>query len=382
MRPVSEAFLSAVPFSHQMVARVRLCTPGQQGVNPGPINATTGEPEYPLAINDGDVFLNAAAQIRAIASLSVSSSWPVNQSDMLFPNGGAELFIERGIQFGDGSREWISQGYFRLDDVEQDDAPDGPIEIEASDRMAAIIDARLVQPRQYFSGQTKRAVIEDLVLELYPTVTVVLSGFDGDAPMGADQICERDRYKFLNDLAKAHGCTMFFNYAGNFVMQPVPDYATTEPMWKINHGASGVLIRLGRRLSRASVFNAVVADGEQATDAEAVQGIAYDLNTQSPTRWNGPFKQVPRFWQSSFLRTQEQADNAAAAMLARSIGTPYVVDFNVVPNPALEPLDLVEVSYSDAYASSRHIVDTLRIPLVASRSMSGTTRMQPLEVDG
>lgn len=376
MRPVSSRFLATVAHSHQMVARARLCTPGQEGTNPGPL-ADNGEPLYPLAIVDGDVLLDPAAQIRSTAQLSAITDWPGDEHDMLNPYGGADLFLERGVAFGDGSREWVSLGYHRLDVLDQQDAPLGAIEIDASDRMAAIIDARLTQPRQYFAVATFQSVIEDLVLEIYPDATILISGFNPNTAIGVDQICEEDRYSFLNDIAKAKGCTMYFDYAGRFVMAPVVDYSNASPVWTIQHGRDGVLINLARKKSRESVFNAVVANGEQVGDAEPVHGVAYDLNPSSPTRWDGPYKQVPRFYFSSFLRTEEQAVSAAQAMLARSTGLPYVVNFNIVPNPALEPLDLIALRYADNSPTERHVLDTLKIPLTARRFMTGTTRIQP-----
>lgn len=378
MRPVSAPFLAALTGSHKMVARARLCTPGQEGTNPGPL-ASNGEPLYPLAIEDGDCLFNPSAQIRATAQLSVLADWPASEFDQLFPTGGADLFLERGVEFGSGSREWVSLGYYRLDEINQDDAPNGPIEIQASDRMAGIIDARLIAPRQYSASATLSAVIEDLVLEIYPDITVTLTGFDANAALGSDQICERERYDFLNDIAKSRGCTMFFDYDGGFVMKPVL-YSAAPPVWTVKHGRDGVLVQLSRKISREGVFNAVVANGEQVGDIEPVTAAVYDLNPQSPTRWNGPYKQVPQFYASSFLHTEEQARNAAAAILARSTGVPYTIDFNLIPNPALEPLDLVGVNYSDQHAGERHVLDTLTIPLVARRAMRATSRVQPLAV--
>lgn len=171
---------------------------------------------------------------------------------------------------------------------------------------------------------------------------------------------------------------MYFDYDGVFTMEPVPIYSKlSAPTWMIQHGSEGVLVSLAKKLSRESVFNAVVATGEQLTNVAPVQGIAYDLNPASPTRWNGPFKQVPRFYNSSFLLTQDQCVQAARAMLSRTTGLPYTINFNIVPNPALEPLDLVGVSYSDSSGLERHVIDTLTIPLVARRPMTGTTRIQP-----
>lgn len=380
MRPVSDLWKSAIVNPHRMVSRARLCTPGQEGTNPGPLSAN-GEPLYPLALADGDVLFNPSAEIRATAQLSVIADWPGSVFDMLNPYGAADLFLERGLVYGSGTREWVSLGYFRLDVVEQQNAPIGPISLTASDRMAAIIDARLVTPRQYDASATWRNVIEDLVLEIYPDATVTLSGFSADSAIGAAQICDKERYTFLNEIAKSHGCTMFFDYDGSFVMKPVPVVdESVAPTTFLRRGKDGVLIDVGRKLSRDSVFNAVVANGEQVSDALPVTAVAYDDNPNSVTRWNGPFGQVTRYFDSSFLLTEEQAGDAARAMLSRSIGLPYIVDFNMIPNPALEPLDIVGIDTAKPGAWERHVLDTLSVPLIARRAMRGTTRMQPRRV--
>ena len=377
MRAVSKEWKLAVTGSHGMVARARLVPPGQEGVNPGPLDPTTGEPLYPLAIVDGDVDFDPTAEIRSSADITVAADWPGSVLDMLNPYGAADLFLERGIVYGSGTREWVSLGYFRIDNLDQFDAPSGQIKIEAPDRMAQLIDERLEIPRQYDSSVSIRFVVEDLVQEVYPSATVTITGFDPDVALGSDRVVERDRYPFLIEIAKAHGCTMYFDYDGSFVMKPVPDLATAEPVATISHGANGVLVRLARKLSRDKVFNGAVANGEQAGDGEPAHGAAYDLDPQSPTRWGGPFGKVPEFFSSSFLLNNEQCVDAAVAMLARRVGTPYEVSFEQVPNPALEPLDVVNIRYSDRVGTERHALEKLSIPLVASRVMTGTTRVQP-----
>lgn len=380
MRPVSEAWKSAIVNPHRMISRARLCTPGQEGTNPGPL-ASNGEPKYPLAIVDGDVLTSASAEIRSTVLMSVIADWPGSVFDMLNPYGAADLFLERGLVYGSGTREWVSLGYHRLDVVSQKDAPLGAIDLDASDRMAAIIDARLTKPRQYFAGTTWRQIVQDLVWEIYPGRTITITGFNADEAITADQICDQDRYAFLNDIAKSHGCTMYFDYAGKFVMAPVPvPTPGARPAMMVKRGKDGVLISAGRKLSRESVFNAVVANGEQVGDADPVNGVAYDLDPNSVTRWNGPFGQVPRYYSSSLLSTDAQALSAAQAMLSRSTGLPYTVDFNMVPNPALEPLDVLGIEVAKTGTWEPHVLDTISIPLTARRAMRGSTRMQPRRV--
>ena len=378
MRATSATFRSLVQSSHQMVSRARLVTPGQTGTNPGPLDED-GKPLYELPIEDGDVRLDPSAQIRSTVNLSTIYPWPDDEANPLAIYGEMELFVERGVAYGNGVREWVGLGYYRLDELGQEDAPDGPIDVEAPDRMAQIIDDRLEEPRQFLATDTIRFVVESLVEDVYPSAVISIEGFDPDVPIGSMQIVERERYPFLLEIAKANGCTMFFDYDGRFRMAPMPS-PSSMPVWNITHGRGGVLVKLSRRLSRRSIFNAVVAEGEQLSDLPPVRGVARDTSTSSRTRWGGPFGKVPKFFVSTFLKTSDQAARAAEAILARTVGVPYTINFGFVPNPALEPLDVVGVAFSDRVGIQRHILDTLIIPLTARGLMTATTRLQPEEL--
>jgi hypothetical protein len=371
MRPVSKTWQRTVTGSHQMAARVRLCTPGQTGTNPGP-HKDDGSPLYQLQLLNGDVEFDARAEVRATIDCTVMADWPSTPFGPLNTYGGMELFAERGIVYGDGVTEWVSLGYYRVDDLLQEDAPSGPIAIQGPDRMQQVIDERLPEPRQYDSTATIRAVVEDLVQEVYPSAVVTLEGFNPDVAIGTAQVVEVDRYEFLLEIAKAHGCTMYFDYRGEFVMRPVPALGGT-PVAYINDGAHGVLVRVGRRLSRRGAYNGFVASGEQAGDVPPVRRLVVDDNPDSPTFWGGPYGRVPKFFSSSFITTEDQAYNAAAAMRTRETGVPYAVNFGLVPNPALEPLDPVGIRYSGR-GGELHILDTLSIPLTVDGVMTGTTR--------
>lgn len=368
MRPVSPLWKATVSSSHHMIARARLCTAGQEGTNPGPFN-DDGTPKFQLSIVDGDVEFDASAEIRATTDLTVAAEWPADIASELNPYGAYDLFVERGVVHGDGSREWVSLGYYRIDDLEQAEAPSGPITIAAPDRMAQILDERLEEPRQYDASASIRFLVEDLVHEVYPGLTVTIEGFDPDVALGTSRIVDENRYEFLNDIAKAHGCVMHFDYDGTFVMKPVPE--PTLPVATVSGGPGGVLVRRRRRLTRKGLYNAVVANGEQVGEEDPVRGVARNTNPLSPTRWGGPFGHVPRLYDSSFLKTDEQCQNAAQAMLDRITGLPYTVSFEQVPNPALEPLDPVSIE------GELHVLDRMSIPLIATRTMRAETRAQP-----
>lgn len=364
MRPVSDRFLSTLRGSHRMVVRARLVGAGQTGVTP------TGT-EIPVIA--GSVTFDATAEVRASLELTTQWPWPTTAADPATPYGN-EVFVERGVVYGDGVREWVSLGYFRIDDLDQEEAPDGLVRISARDRMAGIVEARVLAPAQYPGSTTVAAVFGDLVGGLYPGVPISFDFPASGTTFGGSHVIERDRYPFLLDIAQSQGKVMFFDYDGSLVVRTAPDPLT--PVWTVNHGRGGVLVGLSRKLTRQGVYNAVVAEGEQGGDAPPVRAVAVDDDPASPTYWLGPFGQVPRFFASSFLTTEAQCATAAQAMLDRARGLPYSVSFAHVPNPALEPLDAVAITYTDRVDPEVHVLDKLTIPLTSKAPMTGITRVQ------
>lgn len=370
MRPVSDAFLRTIRGSHTVVARARVVTGHQTGVSP----AGTVIP-----ILAGNVQLDWTKPVRSTLDLTTDPAlWPGRASDLLAPYGN-EVFVERGVQMGDGHVEWVSLGYHRINTVEQQTVPYDAIRISAQDRMAGIVDGRLPQPRQWPSTATYGAVVNSLVQEIYPAATVEWDDATASQQIGRSVIADEDRYQFLDELIAGRGKVWWWDHRGILVIRDLPDPAS--PVWTIAGGAGGVLVEMSQSLTREGVCNAIVARGEGVDTTAPAWGIATDSGVDSPTRWGGPFGRVPRFYSSPLITSDAQARLAAASLLKRYVGLPYNVDWTAVPNPALEPLDPIVIKAPGA-APMTHIVDTLTIPLTAEQAMRGTTREQTLVTIG
>lgn len=362
MRPVSQRFLDAVRGSHKMIARVTAVAPGQTGTDPVGIE---------LPLRAGDVKQDVTAAIQGTLSATVLYPFASTPSGVLTPYGN-EVYAERGIDYGDGSREWVGLGYYRLTSVSQVLAPDGEIQITAEDRMSAIVEARLLAPVEFGSGASFGSVFSFLVTEVLPGQPIEYDFSHGTTTFPSSHIAEEDRYGFLKDMCDSLGKVMYFDYRGVLVVKTAPD--PDVPVFTVNHGRGGVLVSMSRSLTRNGVYNAVVATGEPAGELPPVRGVAVDENPFSPTYWSGSFGKVPKFYSSSFLTTNTQCTNAAKAMLERAKGVPYAVDFTMVPNVALEPLDAVTVTYDDRADPELHVLDSLTYPLVPETTMPATTR--------
>ena len=365
MRPVTDQFLATVRGSHQMASRATIVAPGQTGVTPVGIE---------IPIISGDVKLDSTADIRASLDLTTyDADWTAALDDALTPYGN-EIYVERGIVYGDNSIEWVGQGYYRIYSVEQQSAPKGSLAITAKDRMSGIIDARPLAPMEFGQGTSVSSVFDFLVKEVYPDAVIVFDFDAGEATFPSSHVLEDDRYGFLKDICDALGKVMYWDYAGRLQVCTAPN--PMEPVFEVTHGPNGVVTTVSRSLSRDGVYNALVATGEPVGEDPPVRGVALDLNQASPTYWYGPFGKVPKFYSSSFLTTDDQCVAAAEAMLLRQLGVPYSVDFEMVPNVALEPLDPVLITYDDRLAPEIHVIESLTIPLDPGASMQATTKQQ------
>lgn len=347
-----------------MVSQAKILTTYQEGVNP---DGTV------VDLIAGSVTLSASADIRANASVLVPGNnvWPLSNDDLLTPYGN-EVFIRRGLDFGNGSIEWVSFGYFRIDSVEQTKNEDYPIALTCYDRMIGIIEARLLTPIQFVAGITLGTVVDTLVLEVYPDATIEWDDDTDAEVLTRSQIAEENRFGFLQELVTSYGKIMYFDYRGVFVIHDVPP--ANEPVFDVNTGAGGVLIELNRARTRDGVYNAVVVNGEGADTEQPIFAAVVDNDTRSPTYYYGRFGKVPKFYTSTFITTNVQALTTANSMLRLTTGLPYSVDFKAVPNVALEPFDPVGVS--TRRNRELHILDTIEFPLDAETSMSAITKVR------
>ncbi len=371
MRAVSKRFLQTLRGSHNMVARARVCTTFQTGTNPAGTE---------IPIISGDVLAAATSDIRATLNLTTSFEWPRDASGLLSPYGN-EIYVERGLVYGNGQTEMVGLGYFRIDTPDQDDTPDGPIDIVAKDRMAGILDARFLTPRQFAAALTRGQVVQALVGEVYPAAVIEWdSPAVRDAAVGRTITAERDRYATLRDLLTSLGRVGYFDHRGVFKIA-VPPTVTGTPSWTIDAGRDGVLVKMSRQITREGIYNAVVASGEATDTTPPVWAAVADLSPASPTRWGGRFGQVPRFYSSPFITSVDQARSAASLILRKNLGLPYQVDLEAIANAALEPYDVVQVKYprrtrSLSLRSEQHVLDTVKIGLGPDSPVTLQTRKQ------
>jgi len=363
MYAVSDRFLETVSGTHQAVVRALLVNGRQFGAAP------TGTE---LTILSGDVKYTATTDVKATLDITV----PGDFLNIVMPFAG-EIWVARGVAFGDGTSELVPMGYFRIDSISQDPHPYGPVQILASDRISAIQQNRVLFPYQVPDGTTHRTIFERLIngrttpvsdintagYAALATVAVPITwtAYDPDrATVSGGQVVEDSTYDFLAKLADGRDAVLRFDENGELFVEPRDRDPDAPAVYDILPGNGGNLVRASLKVDRDGTYNIVSAYG---SDPAAPTGyrLAYNADPTSPLRWNGPFGPAPRYYASPLLRTAEAARDAAATILSRYTGLPTTFGLWTVPNPALRPLDTISAKVTGL--AEKHLVDEVTIPL-------------------
>lgn len=379
MRAVSSRFLRTVRGSHSAIFRARVCPVFQTGVNPDGI-------EIDISDEGGDVTSSAGSEVRSTLTMSTPTKWPIAAADLMAPYGN-EIFVERGIKYGNGQSEMVGLGYFRINNPQQSEVPDGLIQLTCTDRWQGIIDGTFPTPRQFPASTVRADLVQRLLTEVYPSA---LSNWDdpivASATIGKAIAVDTDRAGTIQELLTALGKVGYFDYAGVFQIKTPADI-TGAPVWTVDAGRNGVLTDISRSISREGVKNIYVAESSSVDSSLPVRYVAADYGPNSPTRVDGRFGPVPGYFSSPLLLTTSQCRTAAETLLKKSLGLPYSINLGAVPNAALEPGDVISVGYPDRARSRSlrteiHVLDEVKIPIGIDGAIQLKTREQPIILIG
>ena len=346
MYPVSDRFLARLAESHTVATQVQLFLTDGRVVD--------------LEHTGGSVTVDRSQAIRRTCSVTVADPAliPRTPTDQL-ATYGAKLRIARGVQYGDGSTELVPLGVFRLDSV-GGDVSDGPVTLQGKDLSAIVADDKLTAP--YKATGTVVGAVTALIQRSIPDAAV-LSRIT-DTPIGSRAFdVQADPWAGAQEIAAAAGAEVYPNADGAFIITTLPDLVTTTPVWAVEATEGGVYISGSRAMTSDKVFNGILASGENTADNVApVSYLAVDSDPGSPTYWYGPFGRRPDFYSSSTLTTLSACTQAANLKLAQAKAPNASGDISSLPNPALEPGDVIRVTHEDG-TRELHQVAAFTVPL-------------------
>lgn len=356
MYTVSDRFLPRLAESHTPVTEVQLLT-------------TDGR-VIPVEHTGGSVPVDRGQAIRRTCTVTGCdpSLIPLTPADEL-ATYGARLRIAVGVDYGDGTQELAGVGVFRLDEVSGDPSF-GPVTLTGKGIECIVADDLFTEP--YRASGTVVSAVTALIRRSIPAAEIL--PLIGTVNIGS-RTWDRggDPWAAVQEIAAAAGAEVFTNGDGVFVIAVLPDILTTDPVWTVSASEGGVYIAGSRSMRSAGVHNGVLAMGENAEEGvPPVQWLATDDDPGSPTYWGGPFGRRPTTYSSSTLITN-QACRAAAELRLRTEKSPNAAgDFSAVPNPALEPGDVIRVVHPDELREL-HQAAAFTIPLSVGGDFPITT---------
>lgn len=372
MRPVTAKFLAALTGAHAMATSCRIASHAA----PPALGAS-------LQIQDGSVILDANADIRGTLDLTVEGAWPnaavlaadgrVSGAAAMAHPYGVQVQVSRGIRYGTGATELVTLGTFVVTAIEQDGLRSTPaIRITGQDRAHLVAGALLDTAVQFAATDTWDTFLAYLLTSAHTELTYSLD-FPGTTTLGADLLVEEgaDPWKTIRDAAAALGKAAWFDADGICKVTSPPDPGTA--VWTVASGPGGVMVSTGRHMTRDGQYNGMLAIGEDASDIAPARGVAYDLGPGSLTAWGDAFGRRLKVLRSSLIVSDADAAAAAQTELRRTVGLPYGLNLEAVPNPALEPWDVLAVQHA-AGDIELHVVDRVTVPLSADQPVQLATR--------
>lgn len=238
----------------------------------------------------------------------------------------------------------------------------GPsVRVKCTDSSALIRDAAWEQPYIVPAGTNYGDAIRAMVLDRLPghdrfrmvsTSRLVPSLL----VFGLDQA--GDPWKDIQELAAAIGYEVFFDPNDVLVFQPVADPRTAVPVLEIDQSANPVITDAQSELDLETVVNYVVVRGESTASKNPVVAFAYDNDPQSLTYVGRIGRRVKRYT-FPLIKTVEDAQAAAQAILYNSLGATNTVTLTMMPHSCLEPGDALRVNVPDLRVAGIYVVQQI-----------------------
>jgi hypothetical protein len=291
---------------------------------------------------------------------------PANDDDPL-NRYGQLLRVEYGVDIEFGVTEYVPLGWFLIDTPRTEG---DVVSVRANGLLHLIEEAGFVAPFEPTGNLTDvvRALVE-------PALTVEFTGLtDRAVPQG--MAFEKDRLGGLFEVLDAWPAEAKVDENGTLqVFAPEDPDVIPATVWDLSDASDGTVMRWQGGGSRADTFNIVVARGEDSAGTR-VQGVANDLDADSPLRIGGPFNPLPVPFEffSPLLTTVDQCRTAARTILNRKRRTTFrTIECETIPNPGLQTGDAVSFSSASLNLSGVAIIDAFELPLIAG---AGSMRLR------
>lgn len=366
MYPASGAFKTALRQNHIVVSKAEVWTVDQKLAD--------------LAIDSGSVDIKAKNAVRRTCNVTLTTTRelnslvPDNDFDLLTPFGN-ELRLFRGIQFDDGSIEYVPLGVFVIIDVVIKDTNEGvQISVTGDDRSLIIARNKWTEPYQMVNGALETS-LDAMLRDRYPDIQTAFTTTNvtiNQVVLGIES--NNDPWKDAVELAELVGYDLFFDANGVCQLTPFPTIDGSTIVASFKEGDDTIITELDRTISTRETYNGVIYIVEGSEVPTPIRVEVWDEDTTSPTYRFGKFGEVPIFVNSNLLTTEAEAVKAASSLLNQYVGAQETISWNSLVDPTLDAQDVVYVKADGAKVDRVVIIDSLSIPMSPEGAMSAVAR--------
>ena len=353
------------------------------------------ENDDPLGISGGSITVDRNQKARRSLSCTVpltqwqdpGQRWPWEDP---VPIDVFQTRIEVWLGYDLGAYlEVVPAGTFRVDELGR--TSNGELSISGTSLESYVIENTVLDESEYAkAGDNCIDSIKALITACFSTTDAPV--FDvtpaAQAMAGvtlATDLAVGDRWDLIESYAFAIDCAVYCAPDGKFRIDRIPDVDAGKPVWRINEGADGVLVSMSTNVTRDPMYNGVQVI-TQSSDS-GVPPISGKMVTVADLPghplagimdWGGKFGKKPFVYtdSSGMLTTSADCNRKAEALLKEMLAEERTLDLSAIPNPALEPDDIVEIltyhPVTGAEIIEKHMLTTMTIPLGLGEWSAGT----------
>jgi hypothetical protein len=302
--------------------------------------------------------------------------------DLLEPVGTL-LTVVAHVEITGGIVVDVPMGVFVIDSVKLS-AGDGKVVVTAPDQWVRVQRSQFLQPRASSPGSR----VSDQAAALISEVTGAPVQVDASsaAEMGA-QVWEKDREDAILKMLDGIGAWASFDRNGTCIIADVPT-AGSGTVWLADASTTGVLVSLDRERSRTDTKNVIIVSSSATDEEFFTPQVAWDNDPASPTfagfddgtgkpnpATAGPFGCRWTTWTRRCRWTTSVRRRPAGRCWNGSAAWRSQVSLSMVPNPAVDAFDLLDVlpprpDRNSPRIVERHVVDTVTHPLTIGQAMT------------
>lgn len=374
----SARLLAEIRKSHTVYSYVDVISPTQQRVR--------------LPATGGGVNCDRTAAVRRTCTATcvdpLGTLVPSGTDSLLTPYG-TELRPYRGVRYAptpehpEGEIDVLPLGVFRLAKVTVQDSTGGSpdIQLEAFDLSRVVARDKFTSPYVISENTNIIDAIKGILERTFPDLQydAISTTRTTTAPRLYD--IQDDPWEAVTELAQSLGCDIYFDVEGRVVVAPPVDIdALPSPDFTYIEGQQCTMIDLSRVFTDEPGFNGVVVTGESPGDElPPVRAIAWDEEPSSATYHLGPYGEVPTFITDQLIKTTEEAQATADALLRNLLGFSAQLSITGIVNPSYEAGQVVEVVRARSHVSGLYAVDSFNIPLDARGVQNLTLRQKRVQ---